>query len=334
MTRKGKMPTHIQAKTFHHPQEDLRIIQILNAVPDPRKPSCNFQYSLTSILFIVVVGVLCGADDWVGIAELAISMKGWLGQFVDVSSGIPSACTMERVLSLVDPEAMEGMLIETMKILTQKAGGIVSFDGKSLRGSLDESKKAIHLLNAWSAENKICIGHKKVDEKSNEITAMPELMDLLDLRGTIITADALNTQKTIAGKAIEKGADYILPVKGNHKSLLEDIECIFKDAEKRGFKGVDSDEYETLEKSRGRVEKRSYRSICVDELPNKSDWEGVKSLGMVERERTDKGKTAHERIFYISSCEIDAQLFARGVRDHWQVGKWTALVIRRNSKRG
>ena len=127
-----------------------------------------------------------------------------------------------------------------------------------MRGTLDakDGLKAIHLLNAWSIENGICIGHKKVDDKSNEITAVPELMDLLDLKGTIITADALNTQKEIAAKAIEKGADYALPVKGNHSGLMEEIEVSFKDALKHDFRGVDSDSYETIEKSHGRIRKK------------------------------------------------------------------------------
>jgi predicted transposase YbfD/YdcC len=337
MTKKGQMPAHIQPKTFCHPQPGLRLIQILEKIPEPRKPSCNFQYSLTSIVFIVIVTTLCGADDWPVIADVAESMKPWIAQFVDLSSGTPSAHTIERVFSLISPERMEKIFIEIMGILKEKKERVVCFDGKTLRGTADANagKQAIHLLNAWSVENGICIGHRKVDDKSNEITAIPELMDLLDLKGTIITADALNTQKTVAKKAIELGADYLLPVKGNHKGLLEDIELLFQDAQKEEFKGVDADQYETLEKSRSRVEKRVYYSIDAEDLPDKAKWAGIKSLGMVTRERTVKEKTSIEVIYYISSCEVDAQLLAKCAREHWQVENglhWSLDIILREDK--
>jgi predicted transposase YbfD/YdcC len=285
----------------------------------------------------VLITSLCGADDWFTIEMLARSMKDWIARFVDVSSGIPSAHTIERVLSLISPEAMEKTLVDVMSILKERKEGIISFDGKTLRGTADRNvgKKAIHLLNAWSIENGICIGQRKVDGKSNEITAMPELMDLLDLSGAIITADALNTQKEIAKKTIEKGADYVLPVKGNHKGLLEDIELLFKDAQEQGFKGIDGDQYETLEKSRGRVEKRLYYSIDAEDLPDREKWMGMRSLGMVIRERTERDKSTKETVFYISSCEVDAQLLGRSVRNHWQVENdlhWSLDVVLREDK--
>ncbi|MCB9092734.1 MAG: ISAs1 family transposase [Halobacteriovoraceae bacterium] len=336
MTKKGQMPAHIQEKQFQHPQSNLRLIQILQTIPDPRKPSCNFQYSIVTVVFIVIVTTLSGADDWVGIGELAESMKDWIGKFVDITSGIPSIHTIERVFSLISPSAMEEILIELMKLLKEKNEIVINFDGKTLRGTADKArgKKAIHLLNAWSVENGICIGQKKVGIKTNEITAIPKLMEMLDLKGTIITTDALNTQKKVTQKAIEMGADYVLPVKGNHKGLLEDIELIFQDAEKKGFRGVDADQYETVEKSHGRIEKREYFSICADELP-KQGWMGVKSLGMVKRERTYEKKTAKEVVFYLSSCEIDAKLLAKCVRDHWQVENglhWSLDIIMREDQ--
>lgn len=337
MTKKGQMPAHIQPKIFCHPQPGLQIIQILEKISDPRKPSCNFQYSLTSIVFIVIVTSLCGADDWPVIADVAKSMEPWIAQFVDLSSGTPSAHTIERVFSLISPDGMEKIFIEIMGILKEKKEKIVCFDGKTLRGTGDANagKQAIHLLNAWSVENGICIGQRKVDDKSNEITAIPELMELLDLKGTIITVDALNTQKTVAAKAIKQGADYMLPVKGSHKGLLEDIELLFQAAQGRDFKGIDADQYETLEKSRSRVEKRVYCSIDADELPDSAKWAGIKSLGMVTRERTVKEKTSTEIIYYISSCEVDAKLLGKCAREHWQVENglhWSLDIILREDK--
>jgi predicted transposase YbfD/YdcC len=337
MTKKGQMPAHIQPKIFCHPQPELRIIQVLEKIPDPRKPSCNFQYSLTSIVFIVIVSSLCGADDWPIIADVAESIEPWIAQFVDLSSGIPSAHTIERVFSLISPDGMEKIFIEIMEILKGKKEKVVCFDGKTLRGTADANagKQAIHLLNAWSVENGICIGQRKVDDKSNEITAIPELMELLDLKGAIITADALNTQKTVAAKAIKQGADYTLPVKGNHKGLLEDIELLFQAAQKEEFRGVDAEQYETLEKSRSRVERRVYYSMDVGELPDRAKWAGIKSLGMITRERTVKGKTSTEIIYYISSCEVDAKLLAKCAREHWQVENglhWSLDIIFREDK--
>lgn len=336
MTKKGQMPAHIQEKQFHHPQPDLCLIQVLQKIPDPRKPSCNFQYSLVSVVFIVIVTTLSGADDWIGIGEIAQSMKDWIGKFVDITNGIPSAHTIERIFSLISPSAMEEILIELMKLLKENKETVINFDGKTLRGTAGKNRgqKAIHLLNAWSVENGICIGQKKVGIKTNEITAIPKLMEMLDLKGAIITTDGLNTQKKVAKKAIEMGADYVLPVKGNHKGLLEDIEVIFQDAEKKRYRGIDADQYETVEKSHGRIEKREYFSICAEELP-KQGWDGVKSLGMVKRERTDGKKTTRETVFYLSSCEIDAQLLEKCVRNHWQVENrlhWSLDVILREDQ--
>jgi predicted transposase YbfD/YdcC len=336
MSRKGQMPKHIQKKIFHHPQPELRLIQILENIEDPRKPSCNFQHSLTSIVFIVIVTSLCGADEWPAITEVAESIQPWISRFVDVSSGIPSSHTIERVFSLMSPELMEQAFIEVMKILKSKKEGVISFDGKTLRGtSTGNGKSAIHLLNAWSVENGICIGQRKVDEHSNEITAIPKLMELLDLKETIVTTDALNTQKEVAAMAIQKKADYFLPVKGNHKGLLEEIDFLFQEAKKREFRGIDADQYETLEKSHGRVEKRTYYSMDAEELSEKTNWAGIKSLGKVIRERTVKEKTSIETILYISSCEVDAKLLARCSREHWQVENalhWSLDVILREDK--
>lgn len=337
MTVKGLMPAHIKPKTFHHPQPTLQLIRILEGIPDPRKPSCNFKYSLTSIVFIVMVTTLSGADDWQVMEDLANSMNSWIGQFVDISTGIPSAHTMERVFSLIAPDAMEATLIQVMNILKKKKETTICFDGKTMRGTVDTGmgKKAMHILNAWSTENGMCLGQKKVDDKTNEITAIPELMEMLDLKGTIITADALNTQKEVAQKAQDKGADYILPVKGNHKGLLEDIELLFKEAKEKGFKRIDADQYETIEKSHGRVEIRQCFSMDAEDLPDKIQWSGIKSIGMVIRERMIKEKRTKETTYYISSCEIDAKLLAGSVRDHWQIENnlhWSLDVVFREDK--
>lgn len=333
-----KKTSHIQKKQPNHPASDARLIKILEELPDPRGPSCNFKHPLSSIIFIVIVTSLCGANDWEVIFVQAEAMSDWLSRYVDLSNGIPSVRTFKRVFEALSPSKMEQMLIEVMKLLREKINGdVICFDGKTLCGTSSSEKglSAIHILNAWSLENRICIGQTKVDDKSNEITALPELMDLLDLKGTIITADALNTQKEIAKKTIEKGADYFLPVKGNHPTLLEEIKLTFKEAEEKDFKGFDADSYETMEKAHGRVENRKYYSIDADGLPSKTEWTGMKSLGMVIRERTIQNKKTKEIQYYISSSEIDAKCLSIATRGHWAVENnlhWTLDVIFREDK--
>lgn len=322
MTKKKLAPKHITKATGNHPRPDLRFIKILEKVEDPRGASCNFLHSLTSILFITTVCSLCGADDWEAIVLQARAMKDWLGKYIDLSNGIPSVKTFKRVFEMLAPAHMESMLRSTMSLLCKSTkDDVISFDGKALRGTASSEKgdKAIHLLNAFSHNNKICIGHMKVDDKSNEITSMPKLMELLHLTGTIITADALNTQKNIATKAISSGADYILPVKNNHPTLLKNIKLLFEDAQACDFKGINADHYETLEKSRGRVESRLYYSLDAEGLPNLDQWKGLTSLGMVTRERTKGAKTSTETEYYICSTQIDAQILAKVVRGHWGI---------------
>jgi len=338
MNKKRSAPKHIQKQIGNHPRSDLKLIQAIDSVTDPRGASCNFKHPLVTILFITIVCSLCGADDWEAIVLQANSMRDWLAKYVDIINGVPCVKTFKRVFATLAPEGLEKIqrsLIELLK--EKKSGEIISFDGKTMRGTSCSEKdlKAIHMLNAWSHDNGICIGHMKVDDKSNEITALPKLMEHLDLKGTIITADALNTQKNTAKTAVRMGADYVLPVKGNHPALLDEIETLFKCAEKSEFRGYDGDAYDTVEKSHGRVELRSYHCLDGSELPSAQKWEGLQSVGKVIRNRTEKGKTSTEIEYYISSCEIDAHLFEKVVRGHWGIENslhWVLDVTFREDK--
>lgn len=307
------------------------IIQTFNAVTDPRSPdSINFCHPLPTILFITVVCSLCGSNDWETIVIQANAMKEWLGKYVDMSKGVPCVRTFIRVFNVLKPEELNQVLFTVADRLGIKAEGeVVSFDGKTMRGTSasDKGLKAIHILNAWSHDRGICLGHVKVDDKSNEIPAVPKLMELLDLKGTIITADAMNTQKETVAKAIDVGADYVLPVKDNQRGLLEEIELMFNDAHKKDFKGVDADDFETVEKSHGRIEVRKYTVIDASELPATKEWKGFKTAGKVTRDRTYKGKASTETQYYISSCEIDAKQFAKVVRGHWGIENSLHLVL-------
>ena len=242
--------------TSQYPRPQPIILQVFDQLEDPRKKSINFRHPLTTILFITVVCSLCGSNDWETIVIQANAMKEWLSKFVDMSNGVPCVRTFIRLFNVLQPESLNKVLLTVAKSLGNKVKSeVISFDGKTMRGtaSLENGLKAVHMLNAWSHERGICIGHMKVDDKSNEIPAVPQLMELLDSKGTIITADAMNTQKKTASKAIELGADYVLPVKENQAGLLEEVERLFKDAQNKKFQGIDADDFETAEKGHGRV---------------------------------------------------------------------------------
>lgn len=320
--KKGVAPAHVQKPIFVHPAANSALITILEKLPDPRGVSPNFSYSLTSILFIVTVTMLCGAEDWEEMSALADGMQEWLSHYIDVSSGIPSAFTMERVISSLEPTALESMLQEVAHLFRQKlTDDVIAIDGKTLRGSNDKAhdKKGVHLLHAWSCDNRVCLAQLKVDDKSNEITAICSLLDQLFLEGSIVTADALNTQKSTVAKIVEKRAHYVLPVKENQPGLLESIQTLFAEAEKVKFIGVDADHFESLEKSRGRVEERLCTAIDAYDLVESKEWTGLKTAAKIVRRRTIEGKTSEEVVYYISDLEIDATKIARAAREHWGV---------------
>lgn len=316
---KGKVPAHIKPKLFDHPEKSSHIILVLSEVEDPRQPSCNFHHSLVTIIFISLVGVLSGAKDWEEIVQAANGMIDWLGKYVDVSSGIPSSQTLKRVMSLIPTNSLERLLSCLQSCLVE--GDVVAIDGKTLRGSRgwNEEDRPLHLLHAWSTELGVCLGQVSVDEKSNEITAFPKLIAKLELKGTIVTTDALNTQKKAAAAIVHQKADYVLPVKENHKDLYDDIKLLFEDADKKEFKGIDAAESYIQEKSAGRVEERSYQLLDIEDLASAKEWAGCSSVGRVTRKRTKKDKTSTEICYYITTLELDAEKFSRGVRKHWGV---------------
>lgn len=313
---------HIQIRTGSHPQPDLRLIRILDRVSEPRGASCNFSHPLTTVLFITIVCALCGADEWDHIVLQANGMIGWLGQYVDMTQGVPSARTFKRVFASLAPNQIEAMLRNVAAFVREAVPReLVNFDGKALRGTTqnEQGHKLIQSLNAWSHDNGICIGQIAINAKSNEIPALRQLIAFLDLNGAIVTADALHTQKKSVKAIVEAGADYVLPLKGNQATLLREVEALFSEADATNFQGMEVSSYETLQKSHGREELRQYYSMNGMGLTGKQDWAHLRSIGMVIRERTAREQTSREICFYISSCEVDAQLLARATRGHWGI---------------
>jgi predicted transposase YbfD/YdcC len=322
-------------------EENYEVLEFLGKIPDPRIDRCK-KHSLESILFISLVGMLCGADSAREIVEFADGNEDWIRNYVGLEEGIPSHDTITRVFSLIDKNVFCMMFTKWTQSLQKtteekrKENKVIAIDGKTLCGSLGSDLKGMaHMLHAWSVENGLCLGQQAVKDKSNEITAMLPLLKMLDLKGCIVTADAIHSHKGTAKGIIEQGGDYVLPIKDNEKNFKEEIETLFQDAFKNDFRGVDADGYETLEKGHGRVEYRKYWMLDAEELPAAQEWEGLKSVGFCIRERKIKGKTTKEEAFFATSLEVDAKLFSGVVRDHWQVENklhWVVDVTFREDK--
>lgn len=300
--------------------KDNAIMGLLKIIPDPRVERCK-KYSLDSILFIALTGMLCGADSFIEIADVADANQEWLKKYVDLPNGIPSHDTICRVFSLIDKNKFcECFAAWTQLLRKEQSDDVIAIDGKSLCGAYGESLKGMaHMLHAWSVENGLCIAQQAVRDKSNEVTALKPLLEMLDLKGCIVTADAIHSHKKTAALIANKEGDYALPIKDNEKNFKEEIETLFVDAFKNEFKGFDADHFETLEKEHGRIEERNYWVLDATDLPSAKEWSNLKAVGLCQRERTLKGKTTLEKIYYAMSFDVDAKKFAKVARNHWQV---------------
>lgn len=283
---------------------------------DPRI-NINKQHSLQDILSLVVIGIICGADSWDAIEEFGKAKKEFLSTFLSLPNGIPSHDTINRVFSLIQPKKFELAFISWAKSLKNKeiSSEVIAIDGKSVRGSKDSfhGSKAIHLVNAWACSNELVLGQLKVDGKSNEITAIPVLLDLLDIEGCIVTIDAMGTQREIATKIIENKADYILALKGNQGNLEEEVVSVFR------VQNIE-DEAIDIEKNRGRIETRTCQIIRdLKFLDKKENWEGLKSIIKITSIREIGDKKTTETRLYISSLEHSAKEINKYIRSHWAI---------------
>lgn len=292
------------------------------------------KHELIDVLMIAVTALLCGAENFTHMAQFGKAKESWLRTFLTLAHGIPSHDTFRRVFMLLSPEKFSGVFLSWTQSLRQAVGAeVVALDGKTVRRSFDVAKgqSAIHLVSAWASTNRLVLGQIKVDDKSNEITAVPELLRALELAGCIVTVDALNCQKNIAKEIKEADADYVLALKGNHGTAHEEIKTFLDAAlaetlasKLPGAKlsaGAESlATFETLDKGHGRVEtRRYYQSATLDWFADRSAWEGLQTVGMVEAQREIRGKLSVERRYYLSSLPLDVTTFARAVREHWGV---------------
>jgi predicted transposase YbfD/YdcC len=304
------------------PDKPPTILEHFGKLSDPRV-RLKTQHKLIDIVVITICGVICGADSWTEIANYGEIKRKWFEDFLELPNGIPSHDTFGRVFSLLSPEEFQRCFLSWIQsVFTITDGQVVAIDGKTLRHSYDRSsnKSAIHMVSAWACENGLTLGQVKTEEKSNEITAIPELLELLDVKGCIVTIDAMGCQKKIAAKIVDKGADYVLALKGNQGTLSEDVELFFADAVENKFKDIDYSYHKTVDGDHGRVEVRRYWTVSdTDWLSQKPDWEGLRTIGMVESERHVNEQVSVEKRFFIASIDNDSKLLAKAVREHWGI---------------
>lgn len=304
-------------------------------LPDPRVIG-RCEHKLVDIIIIAICAVLSGAEGWEDIEEFGESKEDWLRQFLELPNGIPSHDTFRRVFSLLDAAAFQERFMRWVEgVFSITRGQVVSMDGKTARGSQDEGKgqKALHLVSAWASANGVLLGQRKVDDKSNEITAIPALLEQLYVAGCIVTIDAMGCQRAIAQTIIERHADYVLALKGNQGQLYQDVQDWFEWAKQTAFKDMSHSYWQTVNKGHARLEIRRCWALsdphAFEAIRHHDGWAGLHSIVMVERERREDDLVQHETAYFISSLPADAKLLLHAVRSHWAIENtfhWTLDV--------
>ena len=299
------------------------LFESLSVIKDPRIERHKL-HSLTDILMIAICATICGVETWTEIEEFGEAKREWFSTFLELENAIPSHDTFRRVFSLLETSELKECFLQWISSVVSLArGSLVNIDGKQVRGSksVANNKKALNMVSAWASEQSVVLGQVACQEKSNEITAIPELLKILELAGCIVTIDAMGCQKEIVREIAEKEADYVISLKGNQGTLHHDIKDYLDWAEQIKFKDIKYDYYETLEKGHGRIEeRRCWATEEIDWLEQKQEWKNLKSVIMVEvvREIIGGEKTV-ERRYFISSLEANSKESLRAVRGHWAI---------------
>ena len=298
------------------------LLDHFSGIEDPRAD--NSQHLLVEIISIAICAAICGANNWVEVELFGQAKQDWFATFLELPNGIPSHDTFGRVFALIDAEQFQSCFLKWMQTASDLTEGqIVPIDGKKLRRSHDKAngKAAIHMVSAWATENRLVLGQIKVNDKSNEITAIPELLSLLELAGCIVTIDAMGCQTAIAAQIVEKDADYVLAVKDNQENLHQDIQELFAYAAETAF--ADCDYAKTINKGHGRLEIRQCWTLSDEEyfayLRNRSAWAGLQTIAMVKSERRSGDESTIETRYFISSLSGQAKLLLKAVRQHWGI---------------
>ena len=300
------------------------------SLKDPRIDRCK-AHALTDIIFLTLAAVLAGCESWDDIEEFGHTKEAWLRAFVPLENGIPSHDTINRVFAALDADAFQHCFLDWVKqVANTSSGEIVAIDGKRMCNAGEGGcKSVVHMVHAWSQANHLLLGQIKTNDKSNEITAIPTLLDLLMLKGCIITIDAMGCQRDIAQAIVKKEAGYVLAVKDNQGHLAEDIRAAFE----RSPSGTGFQPWEHLEVGHGRIDYRCCRVLkASDYVLDCERWAGLQTIAQVETRRTDKasGQVSTEKRYFISSLPVEAALIAKAVRGHWSVENnlhWSLDVV-------
>ncbi len=303
------------------------LVEHFEKLPDPRMKRTRC-HKLVDILVIGLCSELTGGEGFNEMEAFGTDREEWLRTFLELPNGIPTHDTFNRVFSAIAPEAFLECFVQWVQGICPRVDGeTVAIDGKALRRALDAGKPIPYIVNAWASESGLVLGQVKVDDKSNEITAIPKLLEVLDIDGCVVTLDAMGCQKEIAANIIDKNADYVLALKGNHATVHEEVREFFKDAVLPCARECADtvaegtmDFFETTGKGHGRIETRRYWiSTDIDWFEDRPLWKGLFSIGMVESIRCVKGKNSIERRFFLASLPRCAKRLAKAVREHWGV---------------
>lgn len=300
----------------------VQIAEHFQELTDPRRREVT--YPLTNIVVMALCAVISGADDFVSIARWAEKKQEWLAKFLDLSAGVPSHDRFNAVLGAIKPPEFEKCLLSWITAVHKITDGqVIAIDGKTLRGSFDAAsgKAAIHMVSAWATANRVSLGQVVTDEKSNEITAIPKLLEILEITGCLVTIDAMGCQREIAEKIIAEGADYVLAVKDNQPKLCEAIRDFFSEQLEDDLASVPHRRHETHEATHGRKDHRYYYLAKLPEdFPLKDKWPGLKAIGLACRVTAHKdGRETDDVRYYVASRYLSGRRFAEAVRGHWGI---------------
>ena len=296
------------------------IKKYFTSLKDPRVRK-RTEHRLIDIIAIALCGVIANCDGWTDIIDFANNRIVWFKRFLKLPNGIPSHDTFERVFANIDPAVFNRCCIAWLRDVSDLVGlGHLAIDGKTLRGSASCKRGPLHLVSAWATEANLSLGEVAVEGKSNEIKAIPELLKLLDLKGALVTIDAIGCQKAIAQQIVDKGGDYLLAVKANQEHLLEDIQATVTKALDGDLPKHQVATVTTTDEGHGRREQRTYTVIAnLEDIRDRKLWAGLTTVGMCLRERTVNGKTTEETHYFIGSGRLGARKAARALRGHWGI---------------
>jgi predicted transposase YbfD/YdcC len=310
-----------------------RLVEVLSTVPDPRVERTR-RHPIGVVLTIALLAVINGADGWEDMTEFADVREAWLSGFLDLSEGLPCADTFRRVFEAINTRALGACLHQLVSDFTANlTDEVVAIDGKTMRRSFDRrsGKSPLHMVSAWVADRGITLGQIATEEKSNEITAIPELLETLDVHGATVTIDAMGCQKKIAAAIVDAGADYALALKDNHPLLRSEVEAMFTDIKTNKGRKRKANVCKVTSEGHGRKETRRVSvSTEIAKLTDVSEWKNLRSVVRVDRERIVQDKTTTETAYYLSSLTVDAATMERRIRAHWSIENalhWTLDVV-------